>query len=203
MGKSDRVLRATAIPYYGQVLGYNHSENSDQDISSTYSSPTGLAPGTNGALLGIGDLQNLAAAPGGTNSTDFMVRILRPAYGQIIQAFLNISLTFDSTEPSPLMNISAGSGFLTDGITPVVPSAAYILACTSALNGTIYPFFGTGGQALTLYKLDVTPFLPQVGDPDFSSDFYVVGIHFLQAPVQTGLYHLNKFFVTGSALATP
>lgn len=185
MGTLDKSLRQVAIPYNGQVMTYNRSESSDQDISQ----------GTN-----TGDLTPFTYNSG---QKDFMVRILRPHFGQIVQAYLNISLTFDSTEPSPKFYVSAGSGYAADGVTAVVPSSTYILSAHQQITGQAAPLSGAAGQPLTFYKLNILPLIPQYGATNYSSDSYVVGIHFLQVPVMTGLFHLQKFFVTGSALVIP
>lgn len=186
MGTQDRNLRRQAIPYIGQIMTYNRSEQSDQDVSSAQT---------------LGDIRQFLYNPNGQK--DFIVRILRPQFGQIIQAYLNISLTFDSTETSPKFYVSAGSGYAADGITAVVPPSSYILQTHQQITGQAAPLTGVAGQPLTAYKLNILPLIPQIGSSNYSIDSYVVGMHFLQTPVMTGLFHLQKFFITGSALVKP
>lgn len=186
MGTLDKHLRKVAIPYYGQVMSYNRSEVSDQDVSVA-NNQGDLWPIVDGAY---------------NSATDYMVRILRPQFAQILQAYLNISLTFDSTEPSPKFYVSAGSGYGTDGVTAVVPSNSYIKEAHFKITGQTPPFTATAGQPITAYKLNILPLIPQDGDTNYSPDSFVVGVHFLQVPVWTN-FHLQKFFVTGSALVRP
>jgi hypothetical protein len=175
-----------AIPYIGQIMGYNRSEGSDQDVM--------VAKRT-------GDVSPFYYIIGGQK--DFMVRILRPRYGQIIQAYLNISLTFDSTETSPQFYVSAGSGYDSTGYIATVPTAAYIQQAHLLITGQATPLTGQAGQPLTAYKLNILQLIPQPGSPNYSSDSYVVGVHFPQSPANGALWHLQKFFITGSALVTP
>lgn len=194
MGSQDKSLRQVAIPYYGQIMGYNRAEQSDQDIS--------LAQIVLGAGVALaGDLYPFTYSSG---QKDFMVRILRPQFGQLIEAYLNLSLTFDTMEISPKFYVSAGSGYGADGVTPVVPSQSYIQQVHQVITGQTSPLTGIAGQPMTQYKLNILPLLPLApGSTNFSPDSFVVGIHFLQIPVMTGLFHLQKFFVTGSALVIP
>ena len=194
MGSQDKNLRQIAIPYYGQIMGYNRAEQSDQDVSVA-----STVLGSN--VPAQGDLYPFTYNSG---QKDFMVRVLRPQFGQLIEAYLNLSLTFDTTETSPKFYVSAGSGYGTDGVTPVVPSSNYITYAHQAISGQSSPFTGIAGQPITQYKLNILPLLPTApGTTSYSPDSFVVGIHFLQVPVMTGLFHLQKFFVTGSALVTP
>lgn len=198
MAIQDKSLRSQAVPYSGQIFGYNHSENSDTDISMTLINPGTAVPGADPSLTGAGDLYPFVT---NVSQTDYMIRILRPKYGQIIQAYLNLSLTFAAAEASPKINISVGNGFNTDNITPLVPTSTYIATCMKRLNppnGT--PFVGTAGKPLVVYNLNIQPLIPQVGDTNYVADFYTVGIHFLSAPTTGGLFHLSKFFVTGSIM---
>lgn len=194
MGSQDKNLRQVAIPYYGQIMGYNRAEQSDQDVSA---SQLILGSGQNPA----GDLYPFTYNSG---QKDFMVRVLRPQFGQLIEAYLNLSLTFDTSETSPKFYVSAGSGYNSDGVSAATPTSAYIQSAHYQISGQTTPFTGTAGQALTQYKLNILPLIPPApGSTNFSPDSFIVGVHFLQAPVMTGLFHLQKFFITGSALVIP
>jgi hypothetical protein len=179
-----------AIPYYGQIATYNRNEQSDQDVSQAFQ---------------IGDLESLTEAGSpGSGVTNYMIRILRPSYGQIISAYLNVALTFDSTETSPKFYVSAGSGYAADGVTAIVPSSTYIQQAHSQITGQASPLSGQAGQPLTFYRMNLMELIPQtVNNANWSQDSYVVGIHFLKVPVQTGLFHVQKFFVSGSVMVTP
>lgn len=196
MGTKDKNLRQQAVPYYGQILGYNRSDNSDQDISHTTMSP-GFGSHTNPALLGQGDLYPLIQ---GTSQTDYMIRILRPKHGQIVQSYLNINLTFDPIESFPEISISVGGSFAIDNLTANVPSKSFIAQCMNKLNppnGS--PFQGVAGQALIIYGLNIQPLLPQVGSANYVPDFYSIGLHFSHPPIASESF-LNKFFITGSIM---
>ncbi len=182
MGSQDRNFRQVAIPFYGQIMEYNRSEESDNDIS---------------AAINTGDLTPFTYNSGDQN---IMVRILRPQFAQLIEAYLNISLTFDSTETSPEFYVSCGSGYEADGVTPVIPSNSFIQQSHFAITGQTLPLTGIAGQPLTEYKLNLMSQIPVIGSPNYSPDSFVIGINFLKPPVYTGLFHLYKFFVTGSAL---
>jgi len=200
MGTFDKNLRQQAVPYSGQICSYNHSQNSDQDISQSL---TNLNTGILNNLAvynGLGDLYNLA---GNLSQTNYMVRVCRPKFGQIIQAYLNIALTFAATELNPFFNVSVGYGFASDNITALVPSSAYIGNCMNILNPpNALPFTGIAGQPSAFYGINIQPLVAQVGSANYSPDFYSVGIHFTTPPVMTGTYHLTKFFITGSVMVT-
>jgi|GEM_PF-6319765 len=194
MGSQDKNLRQVAIPYYGQIMGYNRAEQSDQDVSIAQ-----LVYGS--GVAQAGDLYPFTYS---SAQKDFMVRILRPQFGQLIEAYLNLSLTFDTAETSPKFYVSAGSGYAADGTTPIVPSQSYIQQAHQTITGQTSPLTGVAGQPMTQYKLNILSLLPLgPGSTNFNPDSFVVGIHFLQTPVMTGLFHLQKFFVTGSALVIP
>lgn len=195
MATKDKNLRQQAIPYLGQVCGYNRSDNSDQDISNT--SVTVVA-GTNPSLLGEGDLYDLIQ---GNSKTDYMIRILRPKHGQIIQAYLNLSLTFDAIETFPEFSVSVGGSFASDNLTANVPSTAFIQSCMNQINPPSgNPYQGAAGQALYVYGVNIQPLIPQVGSANYVTDFYSIGLHFTHLPITGGLFHLSKFFITGSIM---
>lgn len=196
----DKTLRGEAIPYYGQIFGYNRSENSDQDISKTYTSPgiVGL-PGvsTDPSLSGTGDLYPII---NNISQNNYMIRILRPKFGHIIQAYLTLNLTFSASETHPNFNVSVGSGFNLDNLTPVTPTTGFIANCMNVLNSpTGGTFNGTAGAATNLV-LNIQSLVPQVGNANYVPDFYTIGLHFPNTPVMSGSFHLNKFFVTGSIM---
>lgn len=199
MATNDNNQRNKAIPYYGQIVGYNRAANSDQDISITSINPgTGVAGG-NAALLGNGDLFPIITA---VSQTDYMIRILRPKFGHIIQAYLNIGLTFAASEPNPKFRISVGSDFQADQFTANTPNNTFITSCMNILSPNVAYFTGTAGKPITIYKLNIQPLLPQVGSANYVPDFYAIGLHFVTAPVMTGTFHLSKLFITGSILVT-
>ena len=199
MHTHDNNLRQQAVPYQGQIFGYNRSENSEQDISQTLMNPPTqhvVASLVNPSMSGKGDL-----APLIFNNTGnyFPIRILRPKFGQIVQAYLTIGLTFSASETSPLFSVYVGSGFQTDGLTPSTPTLSFINQCMNVINPSSNYFTGVAGQMY--YKLvNILPLIPQVGDTNYNENFYVVGLYFPQAPVMSGLWHLYKFNVTGSII---
>jgi hypothetical protein len=197
---SDKSLRPVAIPFNSQIFGYNHSENSDQDISLALANPPTYFFTADPSLSGLGDLYNIVT---GVSQTDYMIRFLRPKFGQIIQAYLNIGITFAATEPNPNFNVSVGGSFESDNITANVPSSAFITSCMNVLNPpNALPFQGTAGIASTFYGINIQPLVPQVGAANNNPDMFSVGLHFITAPVLTGVFHLTKFFITGSVLYT-
>lgn len=195
----DMNLRQQAVPYQGQIFGYNRSENSEQDISQTLMNlPTQhvVSSLVNPSMSGRGDLSPLIL---NTSQNFYPVRIIRPKFGQIVQAYLSIGLTFSASETSPNFSVYVGSGFNTDGLTPLTPTVSFVNSCMNVLNPTGGYFTGSAGQMY--YKvLNILPLIPQVGATNYNENFYVVGLYFPQAPVMSGLWHLYKFNVTGSII---
>lgn len=197
MSVQDKNQRTKAIPYFGQVCGYNRSAISDNDVSVTFVNQNATTDNSD-TLKGYGDLGPIIR---NVSQNDYMIRILRPKFGHIIQAYLNIGITFAAAETSPKFNISVGNSFQADGLTANTSSSTYISSCMNQLsppNGT--PFTGTAGQPLTFYKINIQPLIPQVGATNYTPDFYSIGLHFPTAPTMSGLFHLSKFFITGSIL---
>lgn len=195
---SDKALRQQAVPYYGQIFGYNRSENSDQDVSKTILNPGTGGPSNDPSMSGAGDLYPLI---NNTAQNDYMIRILRPKFGHIIQAYLTISLTFAAAEANPNFNISVGNGFNADNVTPIVPNSAFIAGCMNVLKPSGNTFSGVAGQPYNL-TLNIQSLIPQVGSANYVPDFYTIGLHFPVAITMSGTWHLNKFFVTGSIMVT-
>lgn len=195
-GTSDKTQRPKAIPYQSQIFGYNHSENSDNDISLALPNPGTLGPTTDPSLGGLGDLYTLVS---GTSQKDYMIRFLRPKFGHIIQAYLNIGITFAAAETSPKFNLSVGGDFQSDHLTANVPSAAFIAGCMNVLSPpNALPFTGVAGKASTFYNINIQSLVPQTANTNYNSDMFSVGVHFLVNPTLSGTFHLTKFFITGS-----
>lgn len=199
MSIQDNSLRPQAIPYQGQICGYNRSVNSANDISKTSQNPGSPFTGGNSNLIGNGDLYPLIQ---GVSQQDYMIRILRPKHGQIVQAYLNMALTFSGAELNPNFRISVGYGFAADKLTALVPPVDYIKSCMNFYSPTSSWFFGGPGGPVSIYKLNILPLIPQYGSANYVEDFYSIGIHFQTAPVMTDTWHLSKFFITGSILVT-
>lgn len=193
MGRSNNALRDTAIPYLGQIMGYNRNEQSDQDI--TKADRLGdLNNIANSFILGTGGSSNI---PGVNN----MIRILRPRYGKIVEAYLTLVIITANAETAPSFQISAGTGF-SSGVIPVIPPPDQVLAIHKALTGSATPFQNTAGLPIVVEKLSLSKLIPQVGDPNYNEDCFVIGIHFPQIPNNGTGYRLVNFMVDGSALVT-
>jgi hypothetical protein len=193
MGNSNNTLRDTAIPYSGQIMGYNRNDQSDQDIMQADR---------------LGDIRELGngfvVASGGVTDIpkkDNFIRILRPRYGKIVEAYLTIVLITADLETSPSFYVTAGTPF-SSGITPAALTLTEIQRLHTILVGNSSPFTNSAGLPISVEKLNITKLIPQVGQANYSEDCFNVGVHFLQTPLNSSGYRLRNFMVELSALAT-
>jgi hypothetical protein len=185
MGQLDNALRQQATPFLGQVAGYNRSDQSDIDVTAV-------------TAVDSGDLLNLSLlnAPTNVPLKNNLIRILRPQFVHITAAYLTLSITTANAETSPKFYITVGTGF-SSGVTPATPTDAQILDIHKRLKGDANPFTTPNGLAgtITVYKLNILSELPAPSSANFNEFCFVVGIHFLQTPLNSTGFKLNKFGV--------
>lgn len=182
---SDLQFRKNSIPYLAQIFGYNRNEQSDQDVTQARA---------------LGDLVYLANTGGAfVPAKDNYIRILRPMRSEIVSAYLFLSLKMSSSEPQSQVRISVTKTTSETDLTVIPLSAPEILNIHKALRGSSSSFSNSPGQLISIFRLDLTAFIPKYGNPDFRSDCYVLGIHFPNTPVASG-FKLYKLEINGSAL---
>lgn len=176
----DLRYRNGAIPTLLQVLGYNRSEQSDNDIS---------------LATNLGDLTALVTPTG----TDYYIRVLRPLRAQLVAAYLSLTIQTGATEPNPSITVSVSKTTSDTDLTVITQTAAQILQNHQVLKGSSTPFAAlSAGQAINIDRLDITALLPKYGSADYRKDCFVIGIHFKTVPAAG--FHLYRFQVDGSAL---
>lgn len=150
MGSSDKASRRAAVPMLLPVWGYNSNENSDTDTSQN-SSP--------------GDLINLIgqlASPQKQNP----VRILRPKYGVIDNAYLSLQLQVNSSPGDDGTAIWIGRGKF-DSTAPgtermVTVTEADIKADHARAFGRSTPFYPYySNDVYFLDRLEITDLIPK------------------------------------------
>lgn len=190
----DFALREQAIPFLGQIAGYNRNDQSDFDVSQANA---------------LGDLYTLVAPatdgfdPNAQPRKNNLVRILQPQFVATTAAYFTFSLTTANNETSRKFYVTAGTGYTTaNGVIPAIPSDEEIRRIHTLLKGDSQPYDTPNGQpgTVTIDKLNILNLLPKRGEANFRQDCFVIGIHFLQVPsVATG-YKLNRFEVNCSGV---
>lgn len=200
MGQLENALRDQAIPFFGQIAGYNRSDLSDIDVTQTSPIVAGASP--TGGLGGLGDLFYLSNV-GGAPVQNNLIRILRPQFVQVIAAYLTLSLTTANAETIPKFYVTVGTGFTTStGLVPSTPTLADIIANHTLLKGDSNPWTTPNGLAgtITINKLNILGKIPARGDTNYRDDCFVIGVHFLQTPNNGTGYKLTKFEVNLSGV---
>ena len=147
---NDKSLRKLAIPFKGQVMGYNRGETSDQDVS---------------VAVSLGDLFGLVTSP----AKDNMIRILRPRYGIMVSAYLTIVIQTSSLETSPQFKITVGTGFTDSGINPSTPTDDQISDIHKRITGSESYFSNTAGLPIAVEKVNIRGFIPEDGYRDWET----------------------------------
>ena len=154
MSLSDLRLRESAVPYYANVWGYNRNAQSDVDISQSD---------------GQGDLAPLIGQFGSPIYPQTPVRIMRPYYGSITQAYLTMQLTLGTNQPSAV-NIWIGRG-TTRSIghpTEAAPEVSEdILKADHAKLGLTSPYTVSAGQTLLIKRLNLMPIIANTEAENF------------------------------------
>lgn len=183
MGQLDNALRGQAIPFLGQIAGYNRSDQSDLDIT---------------VADALGDLFNMSNtnAPYNVPAQNNLIRILRPQFMQVVAAYLTISLNTANAETSPKFYLTVGTGYTSNpkGLIPAIPTTAQIIANHTLIKGDANPWTTANGLAgtITVNKANILAALPKITDTNYRDDCFVVGIHFLQTPLNTAGYKFIK-----------
>ncbi len=187
MGQLDNALRKSAIPFLGQIAGYNRNQLSDQDITQAN---------------GLGDLYNLANYNDGYTITpplkNNLIRILRPQFLLVTGAYITLALTTANAEPNPKFYVTVGTGYVdSNSLIPTVPTDAQIIANHTLLKGDSNPYQTPSGGvgSIIIPNLNIFAALPQEGTANFRNDHFVIVVHFLQTPQNGTGYKLNKFLV--------
>lgn len=196
----DNALRNQAIPFLGQIAGYNRSDQSDLDINSVSAVVSGASP--TGGLGGLGDifyLTNIGGAPVQNN----LIRILRPQFIQAVAAYLTLSINTANAETDPAFYVTVGTGYSGAGsLVPSVPTTQQIIDNHTLLKGNSSPWTTPNGLAgaVTINKLNILKALPAYGTANYRDDCFVVGIHFRKTPANSAGYKLLKFTVDMSGV---
>jgi hypothetical protein len=182
MGSQDLALRKTAIPYYANVWGYNRSQDSDQDISSSSN---------------IGDLVNLIPASysgAGTIAAVNPIRVLQPQYGDFVEANLTLAFSLASAEGAREFRVAIGK-FASRYTAETSYTDAYIEASHRKITGRDEPFDIAPAGSLSIPRLNLYPGMYHRGDTEFRDDAFVVLLCFDQAPSKGSGYTFTKFEV--------
>jgi hypothetical protein len=197
MGQQDNALRQQATPFLGQIAGYNRSDTSDIDVTSTSAIMTGASP--TGGLGGLGDLFTTLSNVGSAPPKNNLIRILKPQFVALTAAYLTISLTTANAETSPKFYITVGTGYSSNpsGLVAATPTDQQIIDIHTRLKGNATPYTTPNGLAgtITVSKLNIFKELPDPSSANFRGDCFVIGVHFLQTPNSGAGYKLNKFEV--------
>lgn len=188
----DLATRKDAIPFLGQIAGYNRSDVSDADVTQA---------------TALGDLFNLAAGTaGGTPAKDNLIRIMKPQFATITSAYWLFSLTFANAETSKKVYLTAGSGYSANpGVTAATPTLAEIIDRHTRLTGSAAPLTAlasSAGASTVSANLNLMDLIPKPTDANYRDDCFVVGVHFLQTPLNATGYLLNKFQLNLSGVIT-
>jgi hypothetical protein len=112
----DFALRSEAIPFLGQIAGYNRNDQSDFDVTQANA---------------LGDLYGLAngdpSVPGGDGvpKKNNLIRILQPQFAALTAAYLTLGINTANNETSRKFYITVGTGYTdASGVTPATPSDA-------------------------------------------------------------------------------
>jgi len=185
MGVQDQSLRKTAIPYYANVWGYNRGQNSDQDISSPFSSNY------------YGDLRNLVPSSysgAGTIAATNPIRVLQPQYGDIIEANLNLKFRTANAEGARKFRIAIGY-FASRYTAETSYDDDYIERQHRLITGRDTAYDIAAASTFNIQRLNLYPAMYHRGDTYFKDDAFVVLLCFDQAPSKGTGYTFTKFEV--------
>lgn len=189
MGKTDYALRDKAIPFQGQVFGYNSSARSQQQVR---------------LASDIGDLYFLTLQQAGNTLKLFNVRLLRPFYGQITQAYFTLDLKTSPGQANSLGVYLGAQKWNNDYMMAgefdqsTTELEARIKAQHKAIFGHSNPIMASGGR-LQINAANIISMIPKEGAvPDRSSIHFGISLLFATAPDQTA-WELNKFKVDASS----
>jgi len=204
MGQRDLASRGEAVPFDALPFGYNRNAYSDYDVSNSN---------------GQGDLASLIRTFN-SGLEQNPVRLLRPSFGPITQAYLTFKLDIGTDEPSPI-ELYIGRGLF--DYTPLgsadpqyFQDEGQIMEDHRKLTGRSEPFSAGPGGTIDIKRLDLMPLIPNQGDDSFpyleEAWFRTYGFVLMfmfnrvpSAPVDanfqiTNGYHLWKFKIEAAAL---
>lgn len=185
MGQTDLALRQKAIPFQGQVFGYNSSQMSGQTVQSASD---------------IGDLYFLTKQEPGNTLKYFPVRLLKPFYGDISQVYFTLDIKVGSSQAGPLgvyigtpkwRNNSIAWGEFDE---PAGVMEARTKAQHKLITGSDSPISANPGSRIRVTGLNLKPIIPQsTTPPDGSPKFFAVLLLFATAPDRQNGWEVTKF----------
>lgn len=190
MGQSDLQLRPKAIPFQGQIFGYNSNQKSSQQVQQAND---------------IGDLYFLTLQEAGNTLKLYNVRFLRPFYGQITQAYFTLDLKVGTSQAAALgVYIGANTWANEYRMKGEFDEAAGVMearikAQHKRIFGTDQPISANPGARLQITGANMTDLVPATGSPpDRSGIYFGVSLLFTAAPDKQNGWAVNKFKVDAS-----
>lgn len=210
MGETDKALRRQALPFTSLPWGFTRiaEDTSDMDISTgpDFSDISGFGYGIDASTAGYDGWLD------GTETVLNAVRMLRPAFGRMVECYLNFRFRASDAEPSPLTLQIAVGKFTTSGGSPTIypdktVSAGYIDARHALLRGKSDVWSIPAGDTLTIHGLNLMPQIPVEGSL-FQKDGYVLLFKFNRIPLNDGGSNptgqvLSYLYADGSAEVVP
>lgn len=185
MGQSDLKLRNKAIPFQAQIHQLNSTELSSQRISMA--SPAG-------------DLLHLVTLLAGNTRRYFPVRFLRPHGSNIIQAYLTVRIRLAAGNAVQVYVAPAIFQDALDTKTLDTTLEASIKNYHQLLTGSAAPISVPAGGTLTIDALNMSKLLTNnPASPLYSKHFFGVTLLFVDPPVMTGTWDVQKFKIDASA----
>lgn len=189
MGRSDLTLRKKAIPFIGQVHGYNSNGQSNQNVTATAE---------------IGDLYELSWQGAGNSQRYFPIRLLRPQASHMLQAYLSIMIQIGSSGtvpgPTPIKLFVGAAPFQADKFSTASVDIAKIKQQHAYITGSTDPITVPNNSRLDITGLNISSILSN--DPAsvyYSDRFFGLGLYFEDPPAKDGGWKLMKFKVDASA----
>lgn len=181
MGAEDKALRGSAIPYYANVWGYNHTSTSDIAITS--------ADGT-GNSSDLGTFQPTYGSPSTVNA----IRVLQPQYGDIIEANLNLKFKLATAEGARKFRVAIGY-FSSRYTAETSYDETYITNSHRKLTGRDLPFDIAPASTFNIQRLNLYPGMYHRGNALFKDDAFVVLLCFDSAISVGSGYSFTRFEV--------
>jgi hypothetical protein len=168
MGFGNRAVRSIALPFISLPWGFTRTYTQSSDIAGAGQQYTDVA-----------SWQNIQK----------VIRMNRPKFGDMTEAYLNMKLRASNAEASPLTFKVAIGTFVKDGLgNPTLVatasySSAYVDASHLLLTGTANPFSVSPGQTIEIKDLPIVGQIPKRGNAEFQEDGWVLVISWNRAPI--------------------
>lgn len=188
MGSSDLSLRQKAIPFQGQIFNYNSNEQSSQRVSQAWD---------------LGDIAKLATRVSSNTIRYFPIRLLKPFYGAISQAYFTLDLHTsgtgtEGTGSAPIRLYIGGTRFLNKYQTENDSAAQVTLIKKhhAQIFGSADPLTTANGTRLLIEAADIMPLITyDETNPIYSPEFFGIGLYFEDPPSMVDPWDVLKFKV--------